>query len=260
MQESKHLKVVAASYNRQGNLILSTRADQTTAELLKHEDVLKPTLARLSGNREVIIREYKKWFKIQIDGVNTGALTIGNGQVIHSAEKIHDEFLACNPHYEPLTKNIVAKPRWLRTNEELLTTPRLSLVFALDDEQSAKNLLNNRALAAFGRHCSLRAFQERPPVSQCRKCWSLDHITDRCQRTQTCQLCSGPHPETKHQSPNPTGCPRCALAQENGDHMDTSAEGVCPHELKCTNCYTDPKKDHEHAADSRRCPARLERY
>ena len=69
MQESKHLKVVAASYNRQGNLILSTRADQTAAELLKHEDVLKPTLAWLSGNREVIIQEDKKWFKIQIDGV-----------------------------------------------------------------------------------------------------------------------------------------------------------------------------------------------
>ena len=90
--------------------------------------------------------------------------------------------------------------------------------------------------------------------------WSLDHITDRCQRTQTCRLCSGPHPKTEHQSPYPTGCPRCALAQENSNHMDTSAEGVCPHELKCTNCYTDPKKDHEHAADSRRCPAGLERY
>ena len=34
MRESKHLRIVAASYNRQGNLILSTRADQTAAELL----------------------------------------------------------------------------------------------------------------------------------------------------------------------------------------------------------------------------------
>ena len=72
-----------------------------------------------------------------------GALTISNDRVIHSAKKIHDELLACNPHYESLTKNIVAKPRWLRTNKELLITPRSSLVFALDGEQSAKNLLNN---------------------------------------------------------------------------------------------------------------------
>ena len=42
--------------------------------------------------------------------------------------------------------------------------------------------------------------------------------------------------------------------------MDTAAEGRCPHELKCINCITDYEKDHEHPADSRRCPARLEKY
>ena len=113
---------------------------------------------------------------------------------------------------------------------------------------------------AFGRHCLLRAFQERPPVSQCCKCWSLDHITDRCKGELTCQLCSGPHTKSEHQSPNPAGCQRCSLAQDNGDHMDTSTEGACPHELKCAYCCVDPKKDHDHPADSRRCPARLERY
>ena len=43
-QDSKHLKIVAANYNRQGNLILSTRTDQTATELLKHEDILRPVL------------------------------------------------------------------------------------------------------------------------------------------------------------------------------------------------------------------------
>ena len=97
-------------------------------------------------------------------------------------------------------------------------------------------------------------------MSQCCKCWSLDHITDRCKGELTCRLCSGPHTESEHQSPNPAGCQRCSLAQENSDHMGTSTEGACPHELKCANCCVDPKKDHDHPADSRRCPARLERY
>ena len=207
-----------------------------------------------------LIHEDKKWYKLQVDGVNTGALIIGDRRVLHTADKVHDELLTCNPHYTALTKHLVAKPRWLRTNKELLTTPRSSLVLALDDEQKAKDFLNLRSLVAFGRHCSLRAFQERPPVSQCRKCWSLDHITNQCKGELTCHLCSGPHTKTEHQSPNPAGCQRCSLAQENGNHMDTTAEGACPHKLKCANCCIDPKKDHDHPANSRRCPARLERY
>lgn len=260
LKESKHLKIVAASYNKQGNLILSTRADQTAAELLKHEDIIKPVLARLSGKQEIVLSEDKKWYKIQIDGVNTGSLTVGNGRAIHTTERIHNELLSCNPHYSSLIKHIVAKPRWLRTNEELQTTLRSSLVFALDDEEKAKILLQIKSLATFGRHCSLRAFQERPPVSQCRNCWSLDHITSRCKKEQRCRLCNGTHAEVNHQSPDPANCQRCIVAQENGDHMDTSSDASCPHELSCANCCGDANRDHYHPADSRRCPARLERY
>ena len=160
------------------------RADQTAADLLKHQDILLLVLARISGNKETILCEDKKWFKIQIDGVNSGTLTVGNGRTIYPAEKIHDELLNCNPSYASLTNHIVSKPRWLRMNEELQTTLRSSLVFTLDDEQAARNILSYRSLAAFGRHCSLRAFQDRPPVIQCRNCWGLDHTSDKCKLEQ----------------------------------------------------------------------------
>ncbi|KAF8159350.1 hypothetical protein B0H34DRAFT_635501, partial [Crassisporium funariophilum] len=140
----------------------------------------------------------KKWYKVQIDGINTGSLTIGDGRVLHTAETIHSELLACNPLYAQLQDNIVAKPRWLRTDEELRTTPRSSVVFALDDETAAKQVLNLRSLAAFGRHCTLRAFQDRPPVLQCRNCWRYDHNTDRCKEDQRCRICSGLHAESEH--------------------------------------------------------------
>ena len=42
--------------------------------------------------------------------------------------------------------------------------------------------------------------------------------------------------------------------------MDTTLEGQCPHQLRCTNCVIDYDKDHEHTADSRRCPTRLSKY
>ena len=257
--KTKHLKVVAANYNRQGNIILSTRTDQSAADLAKHEDIIKPVLVSISGIQNITIRDDKKWFKIQIDGVSTGNITIGGERLMHQGETIHDELAACNPIYARLTKHIVAKPRWLRTNEEIQAIPRSSLVFALDDEIAAKSILNHRALAAFGRHCSLRAFQERPPVTQCRKCWKFDHKTDHCNGETCCRICSGPHHETDHQTTDPTACNKCALARELGD-MDTTLEGQCPHQLRCTNCVIDYEKDHEHPADSRRCPTRLSKY
>lgn len=258
-QRTRQIRVVAASYNKQGNIILSTRADQSAAELTKYEDIIKPALISVSGIQNVVLREDKKWYKIQIDGVNTGSLTIAGERSTHTGEKIHDELMICNPLYSQLTKHIVAKPRWLRTHEELQTTPRSSLVFALDNEDAARSLLNIRALAVFGRHCSLRAFQERPPVIQCRNCWKFDHSTDHCKGEGCCRICSGPHKEADHQMSDPTTCDKCAYARERGD-MDTTSEGQCPHQLKCTNCVVDYDNDHEHPADSRRCPTRLAKY
>ena len=258
-QEASHIKVVAANYNKQGNIILSTRTDQTAAELSRHEATIKPVLAAIGGTQNVTIREDKRWFKIQIDGVSTGALTIGEGRILYPGERIHNELITCNPLYSQLTKHIVAKPRWLRINEELMAIPRSSLVIAFDYEQAAKAILNLKSMAAFGRHCSMRLFQDRPPVTQCQKCWSFDHATERCNNETVCRMCGGSHPESDHQTTEPGSCDKCKLAQELGD-MDTSADGQCSHQFKCTNCVIDYEKDHEHPADSRRCPTRIEKY
>lgn len=251
--ESKHMKVVAASYNKQGNLILSTQADQTAAELMKFEHVIIPAI---TTSRNVIIREDKRWYKVQIDGVYTGSLTVGDGRALHSGEAVHDELLACNPLYAHLQKYIVSKPRWLRTNEELQTTRKSSLVFALDNEEAAKQILNHRSFAAFGSHCMLRAFQERPPVIQCRNCWRFDHQTDKCKEVKRCRLCGEKHSEEEHNSQT---CNVCHTSPGD-ESMDTSTDNPCTHRLRCANCITDSGKEHNHPADSRRCPARLERY
>ena len=258
--KSKHIRVVAASFNTQGNLILSTRSDQTAEELLKFQNSFSHVLTNISNRQEVILREDKKWFKIQVDGVNTGSLSIGNGRVMHSADTVHQELANCNPIYTTALRHIVAKPRWLRTTEELITTPKSSLVFALTDESSARQILNQKTLAAFGRHCTLRAFQDRPPVTQCRICWRLNHTTHQCKETQRCRICSGHHEEKDHPHTNPNECHKCCTAREYGDTMDTTADGHCPHDLRCINCSSNNREDCDHPADARRCPARIEKY
>ena len=259
-QASSHLKVVAANFNPQGNLIISTRADQTASELLKFREAILPTLNKIGNPSDIQLREDKKWFKIQIDAVSTTTISITNEHIIRSAEQVHNELLACNPIYAQLQDSLAAKPRWLRSNEELANTSRSSLVFATTDEAAARLVLKQKSLAAFGRHCSLRAFQDRPPITQCRNCWRLDHNTQHCKETTRCRLCSGAHGEEEHQPTNPANCRKCTLIREMGDSMDTNAEGHCPHDMKCLNCLGNSKADQSHPADARRCPARLEKY
>ena len=257
---SRSVKIVTASFNPQGNLIISTRADQTANEILRYRDAVLPVLTNIGNSQHVELREDKKWFKIQIDAVNTSTISIGNERVPVAEETVHTELLECNPQYAQMLESIVSKPRWLRPREELLTTHRSSLVFATTDEEAAKLMLKSRSLAAFGRHCFIRAFQDRPPVTQCKNCWRLDHPTHKCKEDQCCRICSGPHDEKNHQHNDPADCQKCLLAQELGDTMDTSAEGFCPHDLRCANCLGNGNVEHNHPADARRCPARLEKY
>ena len=118
-----HMKVVAASFNNQGNLILSMCSDQTAEELLKFQNTFSHILANMCEMQEVIIREDRKWFKIQIDGVSTSSLSVGNGWIPNTTDMVHTELAACNLIYANSQDLIVVKPRWLCTEEELYTTP-----------------------------------------------------------------------------------------------------------------------------------------
>jgi hypothetical protein len=254
------VKIVAVNFNTQGNMIISTRSDQTASELLRYRDSILPILSNLGNTQHVELREDKKWYKIQIDAVNTSYISIGNERIPISAEAVHEELITCNPQYANMSNSIVSKPRWLRAKEELLTTQRSSLVFATTDEPAARLLLKLKSLATFGRHCSIRAFQDRPPITQCRNCWRMDHNSHQCKEDQRCRICSGPHDEKDHHHADPTKCNKCVIANEMGDTMDTSAEGLCPHDVRCVNCLGKENVAHDHPADARRCPSRLDRY
>ena len=258
--KAKHLRIVAANFNYQGNLIVSTRSDQTAAELIQYRENLVLPLGIICNNSRMSLREDKKWYKIQVDGVSTGFSPSENKFGLHSAETVHEELTACNPTYAKLKDNLAANPKWLRTEEELNTTPRSSLVFALSDEEAARALLAQRTLAAFGKHCSLRAFQDRPPVLQCRRCWKFDHPTQKCKDKEKCRICGGPHAETDHADPAPTDCTKCMIASQNGDDTMDIENRSCPHNVRCVNCVGKPNTEHDHPADARRCPVRLAKY
>ncbi|KDR64996.1 hypothetical protein GALMADRAFT_1344135, partial [Galerina marginata CBS 339.88] len=256
-QGSSHLKIVAASYNKQGNLILSTIGGQTAAELAPFADLFK---AKIAQGQTAEAREDKRWFKIQVDGLSTVSVTIDGLRGVYSPDSVHEELAACNPIYSTAKLNIVSRPRWMRTVEETRRTTRSSVVFAVDSESMAKKILSRKTLAAFGRHCTLRAYQDRPPITQCKKCWGWDHIAEKCKApSDTCRLCSEEHSEAAHPV---TECTTCLIMEANGD-MVTEVDGVgCDHNHSCTNCKTAgaDAPSCNHTADLRRCPVRLSKY
>ncbi|PPQ92947.1 hypothetical protein CVT25_000111, partial [Psilocybe cyanescens] len=252
--KASHLRVVAARFNLQGNLIISTRADQTAAELITHANLFIPTINK---GYKTSVRVDRRWYKIQVDGVSSCRLTIGGERSVREPESIHTELAACNPFYADIMNSITSPPRWMRTKEELLTTTRSSVVFAVDQERIARTFLERRTLAAFGRHCPLRAYQDRPPITQCKNCWGWDHKAEHCKEKTRCRLCSKAHKTEEHQD---EPCLKCDISVLNGDSMDTGEGGSCYHNLRCANCIAGGKSEHDHAADSRQCPTRIEKY
>lgn len=254
-QNAQHLRVVAATYNFHNNLIISTRSDQRASDLLKYTEHFVPQLAR---GYETQVREDKKWFKIQVDGICTSKTLIDGSNDIHNSTDLHEELSVCNPSYARAAKSVVAKPRWMRSREETLGMYRSSAVFAVDDETAAKEIMNDKSLAAFGRHCSLRAYQDRPPITQCRKCWGWNHTENQCKSKTSCRICGEDHHEKDH---NKKQCEECN-PDDNMEEVNTKVS-ECAHNYKCTNCAntgdTTPHS-HNHTADSRRCPERLRRH
>ena len=242
--ESKHLKVVAVKFNNQGSLILSIHANQKAAELM---NFIKLFINQINCRYGYKCREDKWWFKIQVDGISMMCTTMDYEKCICSEEEVHNELINCNPVYQQAAKFL---------KRELQTTHLSSVVFAIDNEDHVKIILGTQTLAAFSRHCTMRAYQDHPPIPQCKNCWSLDHKQDKCTNPTTCRLCGQTHHETKH----PTSA-HASYPPDDANTMNTVNDITHSHFLKCSNCVkANLTNDLWHPADSRRCPDRLQKY
>lgn len=246
---SKHLLVINVKWNKRRNCILTVRDGQTGAELAKHAPLFSHLIAPTPD--AITVREDKKWFKIQVNGVRTGTQDALNRNP-YTPETLHAELCAKNPVYAKTS--IIQAPRFTRSPQELMQQHYSSIVFATDDEAAYRRILfEHKTLSMFNRWCKLTAFADRPPVKQCKECWSLKHDTAHCpDHKARCRLCGSlDHDEARHAA-------NCAACLPTGD-MDVD-RAPCAHDLNCINCENDGRKDNNHACDSRRCPARLEIY
>jgi hypothetical protein len=244
-RDSRNLKVVSVKWNNSGNCVVFTRADQKAADLLKFKDRF---IHLIKGQREAVALEDKKWVKIQVNGIRTGAFDPIPG--IYSADTLHNELKANNPAYAKL--DIISPPRWMRAPEELAAQAYSSIVFATTSVEEADTILREvKTFAAFGRNVFLRRYADRPPVIQCKTCWAFGHMSTACNaKTVRCRLCGQDHTEADHARE----CEECKAGGEDDMDVENARDRCCTHNLHCFHCR-DP-----HPADARRCPERLRKY
>ncbi|CAK5266734.1 unnamed protein product [Mycena citricolor] len=112
-ENAKHLRVVALKWTANGNCVLQTRADQTGEELAKFSSLFQDILTK-PGQISTIQLD-RKWTKIQVDLVRTGAFDMN--PTIYGQDTLMQEALINNPILSRL--KITNQMRWLRRPEDL---------------------------------------------------------------------------------------------------------------------------------------------
>ena len=98
------LKIIAIKWNTQENCIVFTRTNQTATVVFSFTSEL-PNVIALGYNGQV--REDKKWFKVEIQNVKTGACNY-NSSCIYIPQIIHQHLCKVNPKYTAL--NVIILP------------------------------------------------------------------------------------------------------------------------------------------------------
>ena len=143
-------------------------------------------------------------------------------------------------------------PRWVRPENELTNQPYSSVVFAVDSfDQHAHFLRTAKTMAAFGRLATTREWTDRPPITQCHRCWRLDHRTTTCQQSPRCRICGEEHEESRHYNPL---VPTTDDAEMQVDQDARANQLTNP---SCINCKRADLEATDHPANWTRCPERL---
>ncbi|KAH7048525.1 hypothetical protein BKA62DRAFT_820186 [Auriculariales sp. MPI-PUGE-AT-0066] len=162
--DSKHLHVVSAEWNAKKNCILIMKEPQLGKDILPFVKRFYPALS--THRSEVRASDDARWAKIKVNSVRTRT---ADGTAILTDETLHEELKANNPIYA--NANITMLPRWTRRPQELGDQRFSSIVFATDNLDIARSIVEKkRFLAAFGRMCSAEVYTNRPPVTQCHTC------------------------------------------------------------------------------------------
>lgn len=241
---TENLRIVNVKWNAHNNCVISLKADQRAVTLIPHIDNIADIV---TGGRNYTARADRPWYKIQLNGVWTASsererYNIDNQFTPPTAEELHQELCDNNPDYAKM--EILQKPRWMKPAQELANKVYSSLVFAVANEEDANLIVRKlKYLAIAGKYAEAKKYADKPPITQCNRCWAFGHHRIQCKaETPKCRKCAGTHTENDHR------CPQCGTTDGTDTIME---EEGCAHPPRCANCQG------AHFANDYTCPERV---
>ncbi|KAH9962493.1 hypothetical protein BGW80DRAFT_1463515 [Lactifluus volemus] len=126
------------------------------------------------------------------------------------------------------TAHLTLAPRWLKPRDRILGNYSSATFAFSDPDHLITDTLFKSPLAMFGKAITVRKFVNRPPLTQCDRCWKLGHMANQpaCklnQDTTRCYICGKSHNSVDHGAK----CPH---------HKQHKDAGICDCRPKCINC------------------------
>lgn len=162
-------RVAAVQYSLNGNITIIAREGCSGNDLLPHADLLAPHI--VPPGVTYTARPDITWYCVEIHGVPIRDL---NGTP-RSPESISEEIKFNWPLYGNFSK--VALPRWKASLDTLYDTTKClaTIIVPFTKREDAEQLLTRKEIFLFNQRCSITAYEDRPPVRYCQKCWSIEH-------------------------------------------------------------------------------------
>ena len=214
------LKVSSATLNPRGNVIVLTKDDCTSDQVLKYKDQIEKAV-KTSDPHVKSIQSSEHWTKILVHSVSLDIFP-DNPQGL---SKLREEIETYNSKIQ-----LAIQPRYLTRPDRREGKEKSSVVIAIREEPAAEYALRHGVMV-MGSQLKTSKYLSARPYDQCTNCQGFGHHWQRCtQKTPTCKLCAGPHASSKH---------KCKTCEKEGK--------ACHHTLYCcTHCSgihaaTDPK-------------------
>jgi len=162
----------------------------TSDEVLR----LRSIFARVFGPHYSIVPA-RGYTRVSLNSVPT--MRERPSDVLPNAEKLRAE-LARNIGLKDLI--LLGDPYWLTARHPDARHGSISFAFLDPDGSRLKDMIRNPPHMFGNRTSKVRRYESRPLISQCDRCWSLGHDSDRCRPKDVvvCPLCGGAHAKDVH--------------------------------------------------------------
>jgi hypothetical protein len=203
------LKVASATRNARGNVILLTKDDCTSQQVMQFKGAIETALKKADPKIKSI-QSSEHWTKLIIHGIDT----IYFPDTKDGMEKLKTELETYNSKVK-----LAMAPRYLTRPEKRRNKTNTSAVIAFKENEAASYILRNGVMA-MGVHHKAEKFYSARPWDQCMKCQGFGHHWQRCDRVPACRLCAQEHETKDHK------CDTCPTRGKKCSHTT----------LCCANC------------------------